>query len=85
MLTRFAYIIHSITPSQTENGRDLSLVGIYTASRRSNISVDMLSYLIFIDRNITALGRNTLIDFFGGSLDNVSNIVDEMESNPDAF
>ena len=31
MLTRFAYIIHYITPSQTENERYYSLAGIYTA------------------------------------------------------
>ena len=39
MLTRFAYIIRSITPSQTENERDFSLAGIYNASRRSNLSI----------------------------------------------
>ena len=32
ILTRFAYIIHSITPLQTENERDFSFAGIYTAS-----------------------------------------------------
>ena len=45
----------------------------------------MLSDLFFINRNITALGRNTPIDVFGGSLDKLYNIVDDMESNPDAF
>ena len=85
MLTRFAYIIHSITTLQTENERDFSLVGIYTASRRANISVEMLSDLLFINRNSATLGRNTTIDVFGGSLDAVAVIVDEMENNPDAF
>ena len=85
MLTRFAYIIHSITPSQTENKRDFSLAGIYTESRRANICVEILSDLLFINRNSTALGRNTTIDVFGGSLDAVAVIVDEMENNPDAF
>ena len=85
MLTLFAYIIHSITPSQTENERDFSLAGIYTASRRANLSVEMLSNLLFINRNSSALGRNTTIDIFGGSLDAVADMVDEMESNPDAF
>ena len=85
ILTRFAYIIHSITPSQTENERDFSLAGIYTASRCANLSVEMLSNLIFINRNSAALGRNTTIDIFGGSLYDVADMVDEMESNPDAF
>ena len=85
MLTRFAYIIHSISPLQTKNKRDFSLAGIYTASRRANLSVGTLSGLIFINRNSTALGRNTPIDVFGGSIDAVADIVDEMESNPDAF
>ena len=85
MLTLFAYIIHSITPSQTENERDFSLPGIYTASRRANLSVEILSDLLFINRNSAALGRNTTIDVFGGSLDAVANIVDDMENNLDAF
>ena len=78
MLTHFAYIIHSITPSQNENERDFSLAGIYTASRRANLSVKMLSDLLFINRNSAALGRTTTIDIFGGSLDAVADIVDEM-------
>ena len=45
----------------------------------------MLSDLLFINRNSAALVRNTTIDVFGGSLDDVANIVDEMESNSDAF
>ena len=68
ILTRFAYIIHSITPSQTENERDFSLAGIYTTSRRANLSVEMLSDLLFINRNSAALGRNTTIGVFGVSL-----------------
>ena len=85
MLTHFSYIIHSITPSQTENEIDLSLAGIYTALRRSNLSVEMLYGLLSINRNSAALGRNTTIDVFGGSLDSVANIVDEMESNTYSF
>ena len=45
----------------------------------------MLSNLLFINRNSAALGRNTTIDIFGGSLDSVADIVDEMKINPDAF
>ena len=85
MLTRFAYIIHSITPSKTENERDFSLEGIYTALHRANLYVEMISNLIFINRNSAALGRNTTIDIFGGSLDAVADIVDEIESNLYAF
>ena len=85
MMARFAYIIHYITPSQTENERDFSPAGIYTASRRANLSVEILYDLIFINRNSATLGRNTTIDVFGGSLDAVDDIVDEMESNPYAF
>ena len=78
MLTHFAYIIHSIAPSQTENEKDFSLAGIYTASRRANLYVEMLSDLLFINRNSAALGRNTTVDIFGGSLDAVADMVDEM-------
>ena len=45
----------------------------------------MLSDLLFVNRNSAALGRNTTIDVFGGSLYDVADIVDEMESSPDAF
>ena len=45
----------------------------------------MLSDLIFINRNSAALGRNTTIDVFGGSLNSGANIVDDMDSNPCAF
>ena len=45
----------------------------------------MLYDLIFINRSSAALGRNTTIDLFGGSLDAVDDIVDEIESNPYAF
>ena len=76
MLTRFVYIIHSINHSQTENDRYFLLAGIYTASRRANLSVEMLSDLLFINRNSASLGRNTNIDIFGGSLDAVADMVD---------
>ena len=65
MLIRFAYMINSITPSQTENERDFSLAGIYTASRRANLSVEIISYLIFINRHSAVLGRNATIGVFG--------------------
>ena len=45
----------------------------------------MLSDLLLININSTALGRNTTIDIFGGSLDAMADIVDEMESNPYSF
>ena len=85
MLTIFVYIIHSITPSKNENERDSSLAGIYTALCRANLSVEIISSLIFINRNSAALGHNTTIDVFGVSLDAVAYIFYEMESNPDAF
>ena len=53
--------------------------------RRANLSVEMISDLLFINGNSAALGRNTTIDIFGGSLDAVADIVDDTESNPDAF
>ena len=85
MFTHFAYIIHSINPSQTENEIHFSLAGIYTASRRDNLSVEMLSDLLLINRNSSALGRNTNIDVFGGSLDAVVDIVHDVKSNPYSF
>ena len=66
MLTRFVYIIQSITPLQTENERDFSLADIYTASRRANLSFEMLSNFLFINRNSAALSFSSTIDVFGG-------------------
>ena len=45
----------------------------------------MLSNLLFIYRNSSALVRNTTIDVFGGSLYDVAYIVDELERNPYSF
>ena len=45
----------------------------------------MLSDLIFIKRNGTALVRKNPIDVYGGSLDAVANILDDIEINPDDF
>ena len=70
---------------QDKNEKYFSLAAIYTASRRANLSIGILSDLIFTNKNSTALGRNIPIDVFGGSLDAVADIVDEMESNPDTF
>ena len=47
--------------------------------------MSLASDLLFINRNSAALGRNTTIYIFGGSLDAVADMVDEMEINPDAF
>ena len=85
ILTCFAYIIHSVTSLQTENERDFSLAVIYNALHLVNISIEILSTLIFINRNSTYLGRNTPIDVFGVSLDAMSNMVDDTEINLDAF
>ena len=78
MLQRFAYIIHYITPLQSENERDFSIAGIYIESLRANISVEMLFSLIFINRNSAALVRNTTIDIFWWSLYSVADIVDDV-------
>ena len=78
MLTRFTYIIHSVTPSKTKNQRYFSLAGTYTASLCAKISVEMIYGFIFININITALGRNNLTGFFIVSLDAVADIFDEM-------
>ena len=51
---------------------------MYTALRRANISFEILSDLLSINRNSAALGRNNTIDVFGGSLDAVADIVDEI-------
>ena len=45
----------------------------------------MLSGLLFININSSALGCNNPIGFFGGSLYAMADIVDEIESNPDYF
>ena len=66
---------------QTENERDFSIAGIYNASRRTNLSVEMIYDFILFNRNSTELGCNTPIDVFGLSLDAVANIVNEMEIN----
>ena len=80
----FMYIINSITPQQTENERDFSLAGIYTALRRFNPSLKMISGLLLINRNITSSGHNTPIGDFGVSIYAMDDTVDDMERNPDA-
>ena len=75
MLTRFTNIIQSITHSQTENERNLSLAGICNASRHANLSIEMFSDLLFINRNSTTFGSNNPFYVFGGSLDAVANIL----------
>ena len=85
ILTKFAYIIHSITPSKTENKAYFSLSGICTTLRCANLSIELLSDLIFMKINSSVLGRNTNIGVFGVSLDAMADIVDEMEINPDIF
>ena len=70
---------------QTENKREFSLAGIYAALRCANLSVEMISYLLLINRNIAALGRNTPIAVFQGSLYYVADIFDETKRNPNAF
>ena len=49
------------------------------------LSVEMISGLFFININSAAFGCNTTSDIFGVSLDAVADIVDDTESNPDAF
>ena len=51
----------------------------------TNLSVEIISGLIFVNRNSTALCHDTPIDVFGGLLDPVTDIVDDMEINPYAF
>ena len=85
MLNPFTYIIHSITPSQPENGRYSLLAGIYTASLRTDLSIEMISDFIFINRNRTESVCNTPIDVFGVSLDAMADIVGATESNPYDF
>ena len=85
ILTCFAYIIHSITPLKYGNEIDLSLTGIYTASYHDNTLVEIRSDLISTNRNSTDSGRNTPIDVFGISLEDVANIVDKVDRNSDAF
>ena len=65
VLTRFAYIIHSIAPSKTENERDFSLAGIYTASRRANISVELLYGLLFFKKKALPWSLIPLLVYLG--------------------
>ena len=50
-LARFATMICAILPSQAENERDFSLAGVLIGSTRARMLVDMLSEIIFINRN----------------------------------
>ena len=70
---------------QNGNERYFSLAVVYTSSRRANISVEIIYDLFFINRSSAASVRITYIEVFGGSLDTVADIVDDMEINPDAF
>ena len=51
MIARFAEIIHSIPSSQIENERDFSLAGVIGRARRTSLTIDNLSKLVFIKKS----------------------------------
>ena len=65
--------------------KDDSHLQAYLLHRAVPIYLLKYSPICFSSTDSAALCRSTTIDIFGGSLDAVADIVDEMESNPDAF
>ncbi len=58
MMSSFAAILYSIPPSQIENERDFSLAGVYGCARRSSMSIQMLSSLLFLNKNTSLFSTN---------------------------
>ena len=58
MLARFAIMIFAFPPSQAENEGGVPLTGVFTGSNHARIWVDMLSKIIFINRNSIGIQHN---------------------------
>ena len=52
MIHRMALIIHCIPPSQTDNEGDFSISGVFARVKRASMSVEMLSSLVFMNKNL---------------------------------
>ena len=71
----------SITPSQAESERELSLEGIYSSACRASLSVDMISFIFFINRNYRVTPPEKYIDIFEGSTNHIQDQIYDMESS----
>lgn len=76
MIYRMALIIHCIPPSQIDNERDFSIAGVFARAKRASMSVEMLSSLVFINKNLDL--HQEIQNLFSGKL-NVDSFVDEIE------
>ena len=78
MLTRLATILFSIPPSQVENNRYFSLDGNCTSYCEANLSSDMLSNLLFFNRNSDLWNPtpNTSPDIFYAPLETLQDIIE---------
>ena len=84
MLACFATIIFAIPHSQAKNERDFSLSGVFTVSKSERMSVDMLSKIIFVNRNSIGLQHNQTTDIFQGSVEDLNKVIEKMEGGLEA-
>lgn len=76
-LYQFAQAIYSIPPSQIENERDFSLAGVYNRPSRASMTVQMMSNLLFINKNHRMV--KNAINIFEETSDEVLEQLKEME------
>ena len=75
----FLHFNFLILPPQEKNKRDFSLAGVLTVSKRASISVDILSKIIFINRNSIVIQSNQTTDVFQGQVEDLNIVTDLME------
>ena len=68
-----------ILPSQAENERDFSLSGVFTGERHARMLVEMLSKIIFMNRNSIGIHPNQTTDLFRGTVDDLNKVTDLTE------
>ena len=89
MMHIFHKIIQCIPPAQIENERDFSVAGSFGRAKRASMTVDMLSTLVFINRNLNwseeCASYSTMVELFNKNdsayFDKVAEKVDEVVEN----
>ena len=66
-----------------ENDGELSRAGIYISAFRARLSVDMISYLIFIKNYSRITPPEKYIDIFEVSTDHIQDQINDMENSVD--
>ena len=71
-------MVFAIPPSQAKNERYLFLAGMFKGARSERMSIDMLSKLIFINRNSIGIQTNQTTDVLHLPVDGLYKVIDLM-------